>query len=176
MKRRVAILQNKDAEISMAFNYETSVDFEKVKKKIVERFENVDVKRETKTRIDFNSGSYSINVILDAKNNVFIEVERMGCGIRGLKNKINELLGKLNDLSTGNNQILEKFLACDIDLSLPYKWSYVNINMPKKFNLKRYIIELEEDIYKSQVKIIVDKINIKFNTLQAILPLLEKFI
>lgn len=176
IKRRIAILQNKDVEISIAFTYEINNDFENVKRKIIEQFENVNVKRETKTRIDFNSGLYSINIISEAKNNIFIEIERMGCGIKGLKNKINELLGKLNNLTIENNQILKKFLACDIDLSLPYTWSYININTPKKFNLKRYTIELEEGIFKSQIKIIVDKINIKFNTLQAIFPLLEKFI
>jgi len=176
IKRRLAILKNKDVIIRLAFSYLVNNSFNEVKKEIIKQFENVDVKRETKTKIDFTSGTYSVSIIQNSRNNIFIEIERIGCGIKGLKNKILELLGKLNNLSTGNKPILEKFLACDIDITLPFVWTYININQPKKFNIKRYIIELEEGTFKSQVKIIMDKINIKLNTLQAIQPILEKFI
>ncbi len=176
LKRKIAILRNKDVEISISFSYESEANFDKIKKTILEKFNNIDVKRETKTRIDFTAGSYSINLIQNPKNNIFIEVERIGCGIRGLKEKITNFLGILNDISNSEKPVLEKFLACDIDISLPFIWTYVNINKPKKFKLKKYQIELEEGTFKSQVKIVMDRINIKLNAKEAVLPVLEKFI
>lgn len=176
IRRRIAIFKNKDVVIRLSFNYKTKSSFDKVKKKILDQFENVDVKRETKTRVDFTTGMYSINLLQNPNYNIFIEVERIGCGIKGLKDKITQFLGILNNISQGENSVLDKFLACDVDLSLPFVWTYVNINKPKKFRLKKYQIELEEGIFKSQVRIVMDKINIKLNAIDAVLPVLEKFI
>lgn len=113
-------------------------------------------------------------MVLSEDNTVFIHFERMGSGIRLLKDKINEVLRLLSNLSKEN--IVENLIACDIDIDLPYTWTYIKINKPKGFRIKEYVIDIEDESeFKSKIQIRMDnKICLKFKGIDDIYQIIQK--
>lgn len=180
IRKKWAVFFNQETKAEMSLEYKTDFDFEVIK----EEFKNVfrtekafDIKKTTQLSMVFTYDIFSINLI-NAKTgvgNIFIEVERMGCGIKDLKEKIGDFLAKLNELST-KKKILSNFLSCDLSFSLPYKWDDLNLYTPKNFKIKEYSISLIDEKYKSEVKISFNHVNIKTDAKEAITQIIEKFV
>lgn len=178
----IAKIRNKGARANISLEYKTKLSFSEAKARIKEVFRKevgFVIKRDTNLKLDFNYDIYSISITYNQNKNLFFEVERIGCGINDLKNKINGLLGRLKDLSVGNTEkspTLTEFVGCEIKLALPYKLMAIKVHKPKFFTLKQYNITLEDKNYKSQVEIRLDSINLRFDSKEAINPVLEKFL
>lgn len=180
IKKKKSVLFNEGTEATMILEYETHTDFEKIKTRFKETFggqTNLDIKRNSKINMSFNYNVFSINLISSQSGNLFIEVERMGCGIKNLKEKIYSFLAKLNDLSTKNNKedVLFNFISCDLTFSLPYKWFNSNLNIPKNLELKEYTIDLTDREYKSEIKIRLNKVNVKTDAIESITKIIDNF-
>ena len=177
LQKRIAIFKNSETTGRISLEYKTESNFEKIKEEIKKSFrkeDNFRVVNESKIRIDFIYDIFSIKLILNQNNNIVIEIEKFGCGIRDLKNKINKILGKLTELP---KNLLTDFIDCDLVFSLPYKWDDMNIMKPKGFTIKKYNIGFSDDNYKSStVEVSFDKITIKSDAKEAILHLVDKFI
>ena len=172
IKKKKSILFNEGTEATMLLEYETHADFEKIKSEFKKFFgsqTDLDIKRNSKINMSFNYNIFSINL--------FIEVERMGCGIKDLKEKIYSFLAKLNNLSTenGNENVLFNFISCDLTFSLPYKWFNSNLNVPKNLELNEYIINLTDREYKSEIKIRLNKVNVKTDAIESITKTIDNF-
>jgi len=173
IKKRYAFFKNKNAKIDMKFRYETISDFNNIKKSLLEQFNKPDVKRNTDERLDFTSDIFSVTLILEPDKTAFIHFERMGSGLKYLKEKINVVLRSLGNLS--KEQRFSNLLACDLDIILPYTWTYVKINKPRGFNIKNYIIDLDDDEFKSNIKIMMDnKISFRFKGIDEIYQIIQK--
>jgi len=180
IKKKKSILLNEETEATMALEYETHTDFERVKTRFKETFGdqiNLDIKRNSKINMSFNYNVFSINLISSQSGNLFIEVERMGCGIKNLKEKIYSFLAKLNELSTknGKEDVLFNFISCDLTFSLPYKWFNSNLNIPKNLELKEYTIDFTDREYKSEIKIRLNKVNVKTDAIESITKIIDTF-
>lgn len=180
IKKKKSVLFNEGTEATMILEYETHTDFEKIKTRFKETFggqTNLDIKRNSKINMSFNYNVFSINLISSQSGNLFIEVERMGCGIKNLKEKIYSFLAKLNDLSTKNDKedVLFNFISCDLTFSLPYKWFNSNLNIPKNLELKEYTIDLTDREYKSEIKIRLNKVNVKTDAIESITKIIDNF-
>jgi len=180
IKKRKSVFLNEGTEATMVLEYETHTDFEKIKTRFKETFgdqTNLDIKRNSKINMSFNYNVFSINLISSQSGNLFIEVERMGCGIKNLKEKIYSFLAKLNDLSTknGKEDVLFNFISCDLTFSLPYKWFNSNLNIPKNLELKEYTIDLTDREYKSEIKIRLNKVNVKTDAIESISKIIDNF-
>jgi len=180
IKKEKSILFNEGTEATMLLEYETHTDFDKIKSIFKETFRrqtNLDIKRNSRITMSFNYNSFSINLISSQSGNLVIEVERMGCGIKDLKEKIYLFLAKLNDLSTKNDKenVLFNFISCDLTFSLPYKWFNSNLNIPKNLELKEYTIDLTDCEYKSEIKIRLNKVNVKTDAIESITKIIDNF-
>ena len=180
IKKKKSVLFNEGTEATMILEYETHTDFEKIKTRFKETFggqTNLDIKRNSKINMSFNYNVFSINLISSQSGNLFIEVERLGCGIKNLKEKIYSFLAKLNDLSTKNDKedVLFNFISCDLTFSLPYKWFNSNLNIPKNLELKEYTIDLTDREYKSEIKIRLNKVNVKTDAIESITKIIDNF-
>ena len=177
MRKWWAIRQNKGTDARISLEYKIEKDFKEVKEKfktIFRKDKNFRIIKESNTRIDFIYSSFSIKLILNQEGNLFIETDRISCGIKDLKNKINELLGKLRELS--NLGIMKEFISGDLSFTLPYKWDNLNVWKPKGLKIKKYSVSFSEKTYKSEVEISLNKVNIKVDTKEAISHVIEKFI
>ena len=180
IKKEKSILFNEGTEATMLLEYETHTDFDKIKSIFKEIFggqTNLDIKRNSEINMSFTYNVFSINLISSQSGNLFIEVERMGCGIKNLKEKIYSFLAKLNDLSTKNDNedVLFNFISCDLTFSLPYKWFNSNLNIPKNLELKEYTIDLTDREYKSEIKIRLNKVNVKTDAIESITKIIDNF-
>lgn len=180
IKKEKSILFNEGTEATMLLEYETHTDFDKIKSIFKETFggqTNLDIKRNSEINMSFNYNIFSINLISSQSGNLFIEVERMGCGIKNLKEKIYSFLAKLNDLSTkyDKEDVLFNFISCDLTFSLPYKWFNSNLNIPKNLELKEYTIDLTDREYKSEIKIRLNKVNVKTDAIESITKIIDNF-
>ncbi len=130
-------------------------------------------------RMDFNYGLFSITVLETPDKNIYVKINRMGCGIRDLQSKVSNFLGVMSKFENQNgvHKVFNGFLSCTLSVSLPYQWKYITINSPKGFELKEYVIKLKSnDDYKSKIDIRLDKINVVLESKEAILPLLGKLL
>ena len=169
---------NLQAKIRMSFRFEINSDFNKLKKVFKEKFIDVEVKKDNDIVLDFNSDIHSIKITHDRSDKtIFIEFYRIGWGIKELKDLIqDEIIAKLNNLIM-KDKVLEKFLFCELDLALPYKWSYVNIEKPKGFELKKYIIDFYKKDRKTHLRIITEnKLNLKFSSLDIITKVIKQIL
>jgi hypothetical protein len=177
IRKFIAVKRNKDTDATLSLEYKTEKDFEEIIdtfKKVFRKDKDFKMIKKTNIKIVFQYGSFTINVIKNQQNNIFIETERIGSGIRGLKDKINGFLGYIREIE--NSKIVSDFIGCDLTFSLPYKWDNMNIWVPKGLKIKNYNIGFSEETFKSQVEISLNKVNIKSDTLQSINYLIEKFV
>ena len=180
IKKKKSILFNEGTEATMLLEYETQADFEKIKSEFKNFFASqtdFDIKRNSKIKMSFNYNIFSINLISSQTGNLIIEVERMGCGIKDLKDKIYSFLSKLNNISTenGNENLLFNFISCDLTFSLPYKWFNSNLNIPKNLELNEYIINLTDREYKSEIKIKLNRVTVKTDAIESITKTIDNF-
>jgi hypothetical protein len=182
IRKAWAVYKNEGTEARMALEYITNVDFEKIKEEFKNTFrtkDGIDIKKTNSLSMSFTSGIFSINIIKTKMDTIFIEVERIGCGIKNLKERINDFLAKMNELSkkdVNGEKILSNFISCDLTFSLPYKWDNLNLYTPKNFKIKGYSVALIDEIYKSEVKISLNSVNIKTDAKEAITQVIEKFV
>lgn len=177
IRKGIALIKNSGTEASLSLEYKISNSFEEV----LESFKNklrsetgFKVVKKNNTSVKLEYGTISLNLIHNSKGNLFIELERMGCGIRDLKENLNIFLGKINEFE--RNKIIKEFIGCDLSFTLPYKWDDLNIWVPNGLKVKKYNVAFSDNSYKSDVEISVNKVNIKSNALQSINYLVEKFV
>lgn len=162
----------------MSFRFEINTSFDKIKEAIKNKFKDVESKKDDNVVLDFTSDIHSVKITYDKSDNtVFIEFYRIGWGIKEIKDLIqDEIIAKLNDLIM-NDKVLDKFLFSELDLSLPYEWNYVNIEKPKGFELKKYMIDLSDRKHETQLKIITEnKLNLKFSKLDIITKAIKQIL
>lgn len=177
VKRWLAIRKNEGADINMTLQYESETDFSNLKKSFKDKFRtySLEVIKESKIRMDFSFDIFLITLIENQEKKIFVEIKRMGCGIKDLHRKIEEFMNKMVDFE--KNKIFKKFISCDIIVKLPYRWSYININKPKGFKVKDYSITIQKtEGFQSEVEIKLDSINMSLNTKEEIIPLLQKLL
>ena len=176
IRKRMAILKNSGTDASFSLEYKINKSFEVVVDKFKEKLrgKGFGVDKITNTKAKFRYGSISFEIILNAQGNLFIEVDKIGCGIRDLKNKINEFLGKIREIE--KDGLFSDFICCDLSFTLPYKWDNFNIWIPKGLELKKYSVGFSDKTYKSEIDLKLNKVNIKSDTLQSINYLVEKFV
>jgi len=172
----MAILKNSGTDASFSLEYKINKSFEVVVDKFKEKLRGKDfgVDKITNTKAKFRYRSISFEIILNAQGNLFIEVDKIGCGIRDLKDKINEFLGKIREIE--KDGLFSDFICCDLSFTLPYKWDNLNIWIPKGLELKKYSVGFSDKTYKSEIDLKLNKVNIKSDTLQSINYLVEKFV
>jgi hypothetical protein len=182
IKKSWAILLNKETSARLALEYETKLSFSDIITEIKKRFRgepSFRIVKQTNIRMDIIYDAFSIKLIQNQDNNVFLEVERISCGIKDLRAKINKLLGKLNELSGKGlgKQILSGFLTCDLSFSLPYKWDDLNMWTPKGLEIKKYNVSFTDKDYKSsEVEVSLNKVSIKTDAREAVLSIINKFV
>lgn len=177
IRKFIAVKSNKDTDATLSLEYNTQKGFNEIVEKFKEVFrEDKDFKivKKTDTKLIFQYGSFTINVIQNQQNNIYIETERIGAGIKGLKDKINGFLGYIRKIE--KSKVVSDFVGCDLTFSLPYKWDDMNIWTPKGLKIKKYNVGFSEESYKSDVEISLNKVNIKSDTLASINYLVEKFL
>jgi hypothetical protein len=176
IRKRMAILKNSGTDASFSLEYKINKSFEVVVDKFKEKLrgKGFGVDKITNTKAKFRYGSISFEIILNAQGNLFIEVDKIGCGIRDLKNKINEFLGKIREIE--KDGLFSDFICCDLSFTLPYKWDNFNIWIPKGLELKKYSVGFSDKTYKSEIDLKLNKVNIKSDTLHSINYLVEKFV
>ena len=176
IRKRMAILKNSGTDASFSLEYKINKSFEVVVDKFKEKLRGKDfgVDKITNTKAKFRYRSISFEIILNAQGNLFIEVDKIGCGIRDLKDKINEFLGKIREIE--KDGLFSDFICCDLSFTLPYKWDNLNIWIPKGLELKKYSVGFSDKTYKSEIDLKLNKVNIKSDTLQSINYLVEKFV
>ena len=169
IRKFIAVKRNKDTDATLSLEYKTEKDFDEIIdtfKIIFRKDKDFKMVKKTNTKIIFQYGSFTINVIKNQQNNIFIETERIGSGIRGLKDKINGFLGYMREIE--KSKIVSDFVGCDLTFSLPYKWDNMNIWIPKGLKIKNYNIGFSEETFKSQVEISLNKVNIKSDALNSL--------
>lgn len=182
LKKRLAVFRNKETRAKMLLEYETNVDFEKIKdefKNIFRTEKEFDIKKNTSLSLSFTYDVFSINLIDAKTGNLAIEVERMGCGIGDLNEKINSFLGKINQISkkkSGDKLIFNNFISCELNFLLPYKWNDLNYYIPKNFVVKDYSINLLEENYKSEINIRLNSVTLKTDAIESVSQIINKFI
>lgn len=177
IRKRMAILKNSGTDASLSLEYKIDKSLNEIIEKFKEKLrggKDFGVDKITNTKAKFRYGSVSFEIILNSQGNLFIEIDKIGCGIRDLKDKINEFLGKIREIE--KDGFFLEFIGCDLSFTLPYKWDNLNIWIPKGLELKRYNIEFSDKTYKSEIDIRLNKVNIKSDTLQSINYLVEKFV
>ena len=177
IRKQIAIMKNSGTNATLSLEYEIKKPFSEIIeefKNIFRNSENFKVEKKTDTKARFQYKTISINLIQNAQGNLFIEVDKIGCGIRNLKEKINEFLGKVRQIE--KNKIVSEFICCDLTFSLPYKWDNLNIWTPKGLEVKKYNIGFSEKNYKSEIEISLNKVNINSDTLQSLTYIIEKFV
>jgi hypothetical protein len=177
IRKFFAVRGNKDTDATLSLEYKSEENFEKICSKFKEVFrkdKDFKVVKKTDTKMIFQYGSFTINLIQNRQGNFFIETERIGSGIKGLRNKINFFLGYMREIE--KSKIVSEFVGCDLTFSLPYKWDDMNIWTPKGLKIKKYNIGFSEEDFKSEVEISLNKVNIRSDTLQSINLLVEKFL
>ena len=176
IRKRIAILKNSGTDASLSLEYKTDKPFNVIIDKFKEKLrgKNFSVDKKTNTKAKFQYGSISLEIILNAQGNLFIGVDKIGCGIKDLKDKINDFLGKIREIE--KEKLFSDFICCDLSFTLPYKWDNLNIWIPKGLELKKYSIGFSDKTYKSEIDIKLNKVNIKSDTLQSISYLVEKFL
>ena len=176
IRKRMAILKNSGTDASFSLEYKINKSFEVVVDKFKEKLrgKGFGVDKITNTKAKFRYGSISFEIILNAQGNLFIEVDKIGCGIRDLKDKINEFLGKIREIE--KDGLFSDFICCDLSFTLPYKWDNFNIWIPKGLELKKYSVGFSDKTYKSEIDLKLNKVNIKSDTLHSINYLVEKFV
>lgn len=177
IRKRIAIMRNKGTDAILSLEYKSEKPF----KEVVEDFKNVlrsgknfKVDKITNSKAKFQYKTISITVIKNSQGNAFIEIDKIGCGIRDLKEKIVEFLGKVRELE--KTKSLSEFVSCDLTFSLPYKWDKLSVWIPKGLKIKKYNIGFSEGSYKSEVEISLNKVNVKSDTLQSLTHVIEKFV
>lgn len=177
IRKRIALLGNKGTEASLSLEYKSDKPFDK----IVEEFKNklrnqgnIRIVKSTNTSVKIEYGINSLNLMKNVKGNFFIELERMGCGIKELKDKLNSFLGLVSQLET--KKVLGEFVGCDLSFTLPYKWDDMNLWVPSGLKVKKYNVSFSDENYKSDIDVSVNKVNIRSNAISSINHLVEKFV
>ena len=176
IRKRTAILKNEGTDAILSLEYKIDKPFKIIVEKFKEKLRNESfgVDRITNTKAKFRYKTVSFEIILNVQGNLFIEIDKIGCGIRDLKDKLNEFLGKIREIE--KEGVLNDFISCDLSFTLPYKWDNLNILIPKGLVLKKYNVGFLDETYKSEVELKLNKVNIKSDTLQSINYLVEKFV
>lgn len=175
--RKISHFRNKQAEISLAFRYKHTNEFDDVKSILKKSFKEKDpdyrLLNEKKSRIAIGFDVFTIEIINDEYDDLFFEILKTGCGITDLKVKIEKLVNILDEINKDNNSFLN-FESCDISLSLPYEWKFVKIYEPKDFELKSYKITMQKlNGFKSSIDVSVNSINASLSSTAEILSLLD---
>ena len=177
IRKEVSILKNSGTEANLSLEYEINESFENIFLKFKEKLRNdkcFKVDKKTGTKIKLQYKSISLNLILTSQKTLFIELDKIGCGIKDLKEKLNEFLGKISEFE--RDKTLFKFLNCHLIFTLPYKWDNMNIWTPKGLRIKKYNVGFSDEMYKSEVEISLNKVNIKSDTKESISYIIDKFI
>lgn len=178
--KKYAHFKNKQAEIDISLRYKPKKEFNQIKKdlknSLLNAYSNYDLLNENDIKIYLSFDIFTMKIIHDEFNTVFIDLSRTSCGINDLKEKVETLLSFLNKLND-KNHIFDDFLSCDVSVRLPYQWNYVKINEPKGFELKDYIIKMQKtDGYKSKVELHLHSLNASLTSIDEINPLLDKLL
>jgi len=177
-RKLLARLLNKQVVMDLLFLYEGNNTFSDVKNKIKNVLSSekcFEVLKESKIRLDISYSVFLLTIIQNQKDEISIELKRSSCGIRDIVSKVENFLAVLDKIAESN--MFGKFKSGEINLELPYNWDYISIRSPKGFKIKDYIINLEKnDGFKSNIKIISDKINMPIRTKDEIMPLLQRFL
>lgn len=187
IKRVFARAINKSAslELAMEFTPLKNKSFSNIKSIIKNTFRssNYEITRDSTTRLDLISGIFFIKIIEKPNKNIFLEVKRMSAGIRSLRGRVENFLKIIKQFSSikSPNYIFDSFIDCELKVTLPYTWSYININPPKKFEIKNYNINFKEKTTDSQIP--ATEISVQSKKLVAIvdakedlIPLLHKLL
>lgn len=178
IRKRIAVIQNKGTDAVLSLEYKIDKPFDEVVERFKEIFRNdskeFKLVKKTNTKLISQYKSLTINLIINSQGYLFIEVDRVGCGIKDLKEKINEFLGKIRELE--RNKTVGEFICCDLTFSLPYKWDNMNIWKPKGLEIRKYHVSFSEENYKSEVEISLNKVNVKSDTIQSLTHIIEKFV
>jgi hypothetical protein len=177
IRKRVSIIKNSGTEANLSLEYKIDKDFNKIFEKFKDKLRNdkffkVDKKTDTKIKLQYKS--ISMNLILTPQKTLFIELDKIGCGIKDLKEKLNEFLGKISEFE--RDKTLLEFINCHLTFTLPYKWDNMNIWTPKGLVIKKYNVGFSDENYKSEVEISLNKVNIKSDTKESINYIIDKFI
>lgn len=177
IRKKISILKNSGTEATLSLEYNIKNDFETIFQKFKDKLRNdkyFKVDKKTNTKIKFQYKSISFNLILTPQKTLFIEIDKIGCGIKDLKEKLNEFLSKIIEFE--KDETLKEFISCDLIFTLPYKWDDANLFIPKGLKIKKYNISFLDEKYKSEIKISLNKVNIKSNTKESLNYIIDKFI
>jgi len=184
MRKKFAIWFNKEAKIDIYLNYQTEIDFEKIKThfKNVFREKGIKVIKSNEIIFVFNIDTYSItltsgNLSRESKT-VSVDIERLASGIKSLKSKLEDIEGLLAEVSKLNKETLLSLEQIQMNLSLPYKWEYLSLINPKDFQIKDYSIILNHNSnkhYESEVKVYMKNITITSDSWKAVELIIQNF-
>ncbi len=190
IKKYYCVIINKKGKITLKLEYSKKQelkpeyskkqDFEYIKVKFKNYFRNkkdFEVINETKTVFDFKYGIIYIKLIDTPDDTIYIKMSE-GCGIRDLKKDAEEFISDLSEFDKINsNNIFGSFNYCEITLLLPYVWRYIDISKHKHFSLNSYCVNLtEQNNFKSEIEIKMNKIGATTSSKEAIIPLLGKLL
>ena len=177
IRKRISILKNSGTEANLSLEYKIEKDFDTIFEKFKEKLRNdkfFKVDKKTNTKIKLQYKSISINLILTPQKTLFVELDKIGCGIKDLKEKLNEFLGKIIEFE--KDKTLSEFINCHLIFTLPYKWDDMNLWTPKGLKIKKYNVSFSDETYKSEVEISLNKVNLKSDTKESINYIIEKFL
>lgn len=182
LKQRYARWRNQRAAINLVLRYvpNEKLDFDCLKNIIKNSFitEYLDYRllSEKKFKLDIFFDEFTVEIMHDNCNEIYIEILKSSCGIKDLREKVGTFLTVLTRINN-EKRLFNGFISCNVTLDLPYTWTYIKIFEPSGFKLKDYSIKMERpDRYKTGVTIHLNSINASLASTEEISFLLDKFL
>jgi hypothetical protein len=182
LKQKYARWRNQRAAINLVLRYEPNeeLDFDDLKNifknSFINQYPDYRLLSEKKFKFDIFFDEFTVEIMHDNCNEIYIEILKSSCGIQDLREKVGTFLTTLTRLNN-ENRLFKGFISCNVALDLPYTWSYVKIFEPSGFKLKDYSIKMERsDRYKTGVTIHLNSINASLASTEEISFLLDRFL
>lgn len=180
IKKWWAHFRNKQAEVAMNIRYKPKKDFEDIKRELknsfLKEYSNYDILNESKSKIFLSFDVFTIKIIHDEFNEIFIDLSKTGCGINDLKDKLDVFLSALDKINRKKG-LFSNLVSCEISVYLPYIWSYIKVYNPKGFELNNYLIEMKKsEGYKTNVEVRLNSISASVKSIEEISFLLQKLL
>lgn len=182
LKQKYARWRNQRAAINLVLRYvpNEELDFEYlkaiIKNSFITEYSDYRLLSEKKFKLDIFFDEFTVEIMHDNCNEIYIEILKSSCGIQDLRGKVGTFLTILTRINN-EKRLFNGFISCNVTLDLPYPWTYIKIFEPSGFKLKDYSVKLERpDRYKTGVTIHLNSINASLASTEEISFLLDKFL
>ncbi|AKB34783.1 hypothetical protein MSSAC_0193 [Methanosarcina siciliae C2J] len=173
-------LLNEEAQIKMNITYKPKKEFNLIKedlKQFLISYDDYNLLKENMISLTIKFDIFTLKIIHNEWDEIFIDVLKTECGVRDLNSKIERFSKVLNEIDRTKG-LFEKVKTCQAVIYLPYSWNYVKIYTPKGFTLNNYSIKIKgnDEIFKTEVDISLNSISATGHTFDEIKSLLQKLL